>query len=128
LDDRLARHVAAALGLHCRTLAGNGVRVPQELIDLLGACQRVSAGHSGSPLDPGADVLDGGLMQQPRAVDYTEAGRLLGVSLSSVKRLVRDGALPVVNIGGRAPRVRVADIDAFLADLAGDHRQPQETR
>ena len=125
LDGWLARHVAAALRAHCRSLTTNGVRVPRALVELASACaSEVSEGQRGSRLDPENAVLDGGLMY-PRAVDYAEAGRLLGVSLSSVKRLVRDGALPVVHIGGRVPRVRVADLDAYLANLTGDP-QPQE--
>lgn len=39
----------------------------------------------------------------------------LGVSKSTVERLVRSGALPSVDIGG-CPRVRAADLAAYVAD------------
>jgi len=45
----------------------------------------------------------------------TEVAELLGVSLSNVYRMIRDGTLPVVYLGGKkSTRVRTADLRAFL--------------
>ena len=49
----------------------------------------------------------------PLAVDYHEAGRLCGVHPETIARAVRAGELPAAAIG-RARRVRVADLDAWL--------------
>jgi excisionase family DNA binding protein len=50
---------------------------------------------------------------QPLAVDYHEAGRLCGLHAETIARLCRRGELPHVRIG-RARRVMVADLEAFL--------------
>ncbi len=59
----------------------------------------------------------------PLAVDYHEAGRLCGVHPETIARAVRRGELPAAAIG-RARRVRVADLDAWLqrkvADVTAD--------
>lgn len=49
------------------------------------------------------------------AVDYAEAGRLCGVCGETIARAVRRGELPAVTIGRRSRRIRIADLDAWLA-------------
>jgi excisionase family DNA binding protein len=57
--------------------------------------------------------LPGGpaLLTFPGAADY------LSVSLTKLKRLVRDGELPVVDVGERSPRIRRADLDNYVKSL-----------
>ena len=59
--------------------------------------------------------------EQP-LLKMTEVAELLDVSLSNVYRMVRDGTLPVVYLGGKkSSRVRTADFRAFLGlDHGGD--------
>ncbi len=117
LDLRTAAHLLAALRTHRQQLAGNGMASPPELVELDAACRRrVSEGHGGSRFDVDGIADDLGAMS-PRVVTYAEAGRLLAVSQSSVKRLVRDGDLLPVRIAG-APRIRVEDLDDYLGSLA----------
>lgn len=52
----------------------------------------------------------------PRVVTATEAGRLLGVSERTIRRLIEDGRLPTVPHVGDRVLVPVAAIDAFVAD------------
>lgn len=51
--------------------------------------------------------------RRPLAVSYSEAARLLGVSVSTVKRLVADRTLVPVELHG-AKRLRTADLEALL--------------
>jgi excisionase family DNA binding protein len=45
----------------------------------------------------------------------TDVAEVLGVSLSSVYKLTRNGVLPTVTVGGRkSTRIRTADLRAFL--------------
>lgn len=50
---------------------------------------------------------------QPLAVDYHEAGRLCGLHAETIARACRCGELRHAKIG-RAVRIRVADLDAWL--------------
>ena len=52
----------------------------------------------------------------PRLLTYAEAGRLMAVSDSTVKRLVAAGDLTLVHIGGAA-RLRICDLDEFIEGL-----------
>lgn len=87
----VAAHLVAAVERHRRWCRDNGVPVPPELPTLASI---VSGGQESSKslgaLDPGDD---GGVTI---AVDYAEAGRLIGVSSSTVYRLVRDGKLHAI--------------------------------
>lgn len=50
---------------------------------------------------------------QPLVVDYAGAGKLLGVSGSTVRRLCNAGELPTVRMI-TSVRIRVADVEAYL--------------
>ena len=50
----------------------------------------------------------------PLAVGYVGASELLGVSVSTVERIVKAGTLPAFNLG-RLIRIRRCDIDAYMA-------------
>lgn len=84
------------------------------LVDEIGF--RVSRGQSGSPDAAPAQPRDGGV-EARLMVRYETAARMLEVSMSTVKRLVRDGSLPVVHVGRGISRIRVADLEAFTAGL-----------
>jgi len=53
----------------------------------------------------------------PLLLTFHETALRLGVSVSTVERLVRDGRLPVVQIG-RARRVLPEELEAYVAGLA----------
>lgn len=51
-----------------------------------------------------------------RLCNKAEAQQVLGVSASTIARLLASGALPAVRIG-RAVRIRLADLHRFAASL-----------
>lgn len=55
---------------------------------------------------------------KPLAVSATEAGRLIGVSDATVRRLVRRGALPTMPHVGDRLVIPVAALEAFVAGAA----------
>lgn len=120
-DRRLAGHLVRALLLYRGRCVEDGIAMPGELVALLTSCRkRVSAGHSGSPLDGSAACLDSEVMPgptpAPRLVTLSTAAQMLAVSQSTVKRLVARGQLVPVRVAG-APRLRVSDLDAYLDRL-----------
>jgi excisionase family DNA binding protein len=54
----------------------------------------------------------------PLLIRKPEAARMLGVSLSTVRTLVREGTLETVQIRGRMPMLRRADIERLARDGA----------
>ena len=57
----------------------------------------------------------------PKAVDKAEAARLIGVSMSTLERMARNGELPCVRFRSGTIRFRMQDIEALL------ERQLQDT-
>ena len=59
-------------------------------------------------------------MDTPARLAYSpaEAAVALGMSRSKVYELMADGTLPSLTLG-RSRRIRVADLDALLADRVG---------
>jgi excisionase family DNA binding protein len=113
VDDTTVRHLAAAVAAHRRRLRLDGVPVPAALTELMAAFQ-VRSGQDGSAfadLDGANDTPDMAL-----TLDYREAAELLGVSESTVKRLVTDRKLPAVSIG-RSKRIRAEDARRFVSEL-----------
>ena len=45
---------------------------------------------------------------------FAEAARRLAVSLRQFRRLVDSGKIPVARVSERAPRVRAADLNAYV--------------
>lgn len=45
-----------------------------------------------------------------------ETAEFLGLSMSTVHRLIREGELPAIRIGKRMWKFRRADLDAYLED------------
>lgn len=52
---------------------------------------------------------------QDRWLDTNQVGKRLGVSQETVRRLIRDGALPALRPALRVWRVSSADLDSYLA-------------
>lgn len=121
-DENLAAHLAQAIARHKVAAARDGYAVPRELLQLeASARNQVGAGQGGSTFD--ADEMNGNAeVMAPRLLTYTEAGRLMSVSDSTVKRLVVAGDLTPVHIGGAA-RLRISDIDAYIEGLAAGSRE-----
>ena len=57
----------------------------------------------------------------PRLMTYDEAQDLLKVSHSTVQRLIRDGHLEAVDVGGtyHTRRLRAESVEAYLRAIAG---------
>jgi excisionase family DNA binding protein len=55
---------------------------------------------------------------QPLLVRKPEAARMLGVSESTLRTLVREGTLETVRIRGRWPMLRRADVERLARDGA----------
>ncbi len=64
--------------------------------------------------------------QRTYAVTFTEAASELGVCLSTIQRMIANGAIPVVSLdtvkvrtpGKRSKRIRRADLAAYVDSLA----------
>jgi len=120
VEGPLRRHLVAALEGYVAGLRRNGVAAPASLWDLLDALRSVTAGQSGPQDAAGGDSVDAGTVQQI-AYSYRAVAERLDVSQSTVKRLVKAGELPVVDILG-SRRIRSADLDAYLESLATANR------
>ena len=55
--------------------------------------------------------------ETPTLMTYKEAAHLLGLSRSSIYRLIEREALTVVRPLPGTPRIRRADLEAYAADL-----------
>jgi excisionase family DNA binding protein len=63
---------------------------------------------------------------RPALLTAPQVATSLQVSLRTIRRLIRSGALPVVRIG-RTLRVRGADLEAFLKTRSGPGERSQDT-
>jgi predicted DNA-binding transcriptional regulator AlpA len=80
-----------------------------------------SAPTPSAPVEPAPEGTD---MMSRRAV-----AKKLGVSVSSVQRLERDGRLPkAAHLGARGRRHLARDIDAFIAKLDEQRHAPRRER
>ena len=57
---------------------------------------------------------------QPAVLSVSEAGTYLAVSSDTVRRLIRDGAVPHVRVGNSI-RLHKADLDTYLRDRTTTH-------
>lgn len=112
-------HLARALSRHLSECRADGLPVPPE-VQALGSYlkafavlvrQAESEGAAGDAAGHGA-----GMASAPLLRDKRSAAHVLGVSLSTLERLIRSGALPAVKVGG-ATRIRQTDLDAYVASL-----------
>jgi excisionase family DNA binding protein len=58
-------------------------------------------------------------MKQERLLKIPEIMEILGLSKSTVYRMIQDKELPIVNLGrtGKSVRVRLTDLDKFMSGL-----------
>lgn len=113
VDDHIGRHLALAVKEHVRELRRSGLPVPAVLLDLVTVC--ATGGQARPTLDGPTGTGEGAAMDE-LTVDYRSAAGRLGVSDRSVRRLVRAGQLPAVEVGG-AKRIRVADLREYVDRL-----------
>ena len=118
--NHVAAHLSAAVERHRRWCRDNGHSVPPELLDLVVIVSGGQApSESAGDLDAGED---GGVAI---ALDYAEAGRLIGVSASTVYRLVRDGKLHAVSVGA-AKRIPRSELERFVDEQLAQQRKVGE--
>ena len=98
--------------------------VPPEFAVLIESLRRPRAASSGQP-GTGCGGLADAEPVQPDALDYRTAADRLSVSDRTVRRLVKQGDLPAVDIGG-CRRIRSSDLTAFLDGLQPDGDTPDE--
>jgi excisionase family DNA binding protein len=106
-------HLAQAIHDHRERWRLNGVATPSELTELENyLLNRVRTSQDGSASsEPPFDwrTMDEAVL----AVTLAEAGRRIGKSESSVKRLITEGKLPAIQILG-SRRIRLRDLEAYL--------------
>lgn len=114
----LSGYVALGLELVARKMREQSISVPD---DVLALRSEAIALHSGSSPARASDWPDAdAVSDSPLLLAYADVARLLGCSVSTVKRLVASGGLPAVSVTDSArPRVRRADLDAFVEELGG---------
>src|SRR4029450_5933494 len=103
-DAALLKYIARELGDLRRHYGLNGLHWPPELESL--RLLVANDGQGRPTFDVDAEVGD------RLAVTYDDVARRLSVSSRTVRRLIANGELPGVMIGGCA-RVTVADLQAF---------------
>jgi len=111
-----ARHLATALGAHRVRVERDGGAVPDAVLLLEHLARfRVTQGQDGSAFG-GSDAGADDRVVTQRLLTFRQAGDALACSESTVKRLVAAQELTAVKIGG-AVRVRIADLDEYVATL-----------
>lgn len=113
VDDVTRAHLAAAIAAHQAALRRNGIPVPASVRELAQALAK--DGQARPAFDDNGEPGDAGPMEK-LAVDYRDAGAMVGVSDRTVRRLVQRGDLPAVDLAG-CRRIRVADLVAYAASL-----------
>jgi excisionase family DNA binding protein len=121
VEAPLRRHLVSALEGYVAGLRRNGIAAPSSLWDLLEALRGVTAVQDGSR-DASGDGSGDALVVPQIAYSYRAVAERLDVSESTIKRLVKAGELPVVDILG-SRRIRSADLDAYLESLATANRR-----
>ncbi|WP_221776091.1 helix-turn-helix domain-containing protein [Rhodococcus aetherivorans] len=109
----VAGHLDAALFRHRKWMRGVGMPIPAELHDLAEALALLANQRQSAPNFRHDRPIDDGRGMDPIAVPYTEAARLLSVSERSISRLVADGTLAPVAIGG-AKRIPIDQLHRLV--------------
>jgi excisionase family DNA binding protein len=105
-----------AVALLSRRCREDGRALPPGLSAMAEMTRPDNTGPPRPSVDLGHHPGEAGPMT-PLVVNYEDAARMVGVSSRQVRRLVSSGAIPVVHIGGAgSPRIRVEDLEAYLAD------------
>jgi excisionase family DNA binding protein len=118
----LLHHVARALGLQAMWCRQNGFSVPPELVAWAEQAQDwATAVQGGSKVAAACFGADAAPVSAPLLLSTPAAAELLGCSASTVKRLMADGSLPTVVVGGTR-RIRRSDLEAYVEHLGGGRR------
>lgn len=121
LDPRERHELLLALAQRQRAMRADGATLPPGLFALAEAVAGVSKGQGGPTVDAAADDVDAHPVLAPLAITTTTAAAAIGVSTSTVKRLVAAGQLPTVKLMGRT-LIRAADLAGFIGALTPTHR------
>lgn len=116
--------LVAAVEGHERRLRADGRRLPAGLVWLQAAARaRVLSRPEPSSSPDGGEVADDAPVPAPSLLlSIPEVATFeLGVSESTVERLIREGQLPAVKVG-RLTKVRRSDLEAYVAELPVDRR------
>lgn len=108
LDRRAVAQLAQAMG---RSRIAEGLAWSGVLTDLERQLVALISDHVSSTVTITVDTAD--TPPDDRPMTYREAADRLGVSYSTLRRLVDRGELPVVVVG-RRPRIHAHDLDAYL--------------
>lgn len=120
LDVATAAHLRLAIDRWMAECRRDAMSLPAGLLELrrlIGS----TAGHSG-PRSAEAVPVPHTATVPPLLLTYDHAAEVLATSRSTLKRMVRSGVLPVVKVAG-SPRVRKADLDAYVARLVPTRHQ-----
>jgi excisionase family DNA binding protein len=118
LSPRFAGHLAVAVHDYRKRCVVTGTPAPLAQLDQLFHTLRwVNQGQPGSSIDS-APALSDAAPVAPRLLTIEQTAAVLAVSTSTVKRLIARGELPAVTVGVGNSRVRVSDIDRYVAGLA----------
>lgn len=112
ITPELLEHLTIATLLRCQQLRRDGYAIPADLARLRDELH--AAARSGLDMPAVEHVL---AVSEPIAVDAREAGRRLGLSVRSVRRMTADGRLPVLRVGRRV-LIPVAALDRLTEEAA----------
>jgi excisionase family DNA binding protein len=117
MDEWTAAHLVVAIRGHREQMARSYQPVPDQLRQIEDWCSAwVRKGQEGSSLDGGGDVAEAAPMTEPLLLTLDRTAELLGVSVSTVKRLVAGDDPELVSVViGNSRRVHRDDLDAYLA-------------
>ena len=115
VDAGVAAHLALALRLLRAECRRNYWKEPAPLGALLQALERLIEAQEGSSLATLDELADSARVTK-LLLSLADTATALGVSLSTTKRLVRDGELPTVEVAGRR-LVRRTDLERYVNRL-----------
>lgn len=116
LGRHVRDHLVRALALYGRQCRADGVQMPAELRDLLDSLHAARDGQE-RPMRAPADLVADTADMPPLMLTYEGAAKALRVSDRTVRRLVANGQLAAVSVGG-ARRIRPSDLLAYAEGLA----------
>ncbi len=126
--DKLAALLVTAIRSGVRDLPAElrrqGVAAGPELI-VLKALIGSGQARAGQASPDGAAMAESGGVTQI-AYRYVDAGRLLDVSESTVKRLVTSGQLRAIDVGG-SRRIPESELEGFVAKQMAPKPEPSRT-
>lgn len=116
-DTEVAAHLALALETYGRLLRDAGREPPVGLVEAARQIRfQVTGVQGGSFADALTAAVDSVSMDERVLLPYDEAAHRLGVSKSTVKRLVADGKIKSVKVAS-ASRIHRDDLDAYADGL-----------